>query len=276
MNHDSYFEIGCSHLVCQDYAISGCIDDIHYAIVSDGCSSAPHSEIGAQVLCHVAKYYVETYARIGLFECLDLNMIANLLKVSICKRANEIQKIYPISPMALQATLMIATATPNELTIVAWGDGIIVTKESFVGGTPYYKITEIEYPTNAPFYITLDKKAYLMEHPDSKVLWKSHFYCDGTTELHDTREHEDFPPFISRMDIKESNGFVALCTDGLKSYQDENKKPVSFIDMAREVTNFASSDNNVFLTRNMNFLKRKILKKSWSHFDDLGCAVISL
>jgi len=56
MNADSYFEIGSTHLVCQDYALSGLYKDMCYGIVSDGCSSAENSEIGAQILCHGARY----------------------------------------------------------------------------------------------------------------------------------------------------------------------------------------------------------------------------
>ena len=66
MISDSYFEIGNTHMVCQDYALNGSSPDnrLHYSIVSDGCSSSKHSEIGAQILCHVAQDCILTYANI--------------------------------------------------------------------------------------------------------------------------------------------------------------------------------------------------------------------
>jgi hypothetical protein len=33
MNSDSYFEIGCAHNVCQDYALNGSYEDMIYGIV---------------------------------------------------------------------------------------------------------------------------------------------------------------------------------------------------------------------------------------------------
>ena len=47
-NADSYFCIGSTHDVCQDYAISS--PDRLRAIISDGCSSAPDTDFGSRLL----------------------------------------------------------------------------------------------------------------------------------------------------------------------------------------------------------------------------------
>ena len=55
MNADHYYTIGNSHSVCQDYAISGLVENGAYAILSDGCSSSPDVDVGARMLSLSAK-----------------------------------------------------------------------------------------------------------------------------------------------------------------------------------------------------------------------------
>ena len=154
MNSDSYFEIGSTHLVCQDYALSGSFKDMHYGIVSDGCSSAEHSEIGAQILCHVARYNIQLYY--DLFFSVEDQVIQTLLGNSILKRADELRKLYPIVPNALEATLLIMIAKGDQACAFGWGDGYVLLHVD----TLSYK--KISYPeTNAPFYLSATREDYI-------------------------------------------------------------------------------------------------------------------
>ena len=51
---DDYFHIGQMHLgsgkPCQDYSFSGIIDEGAFAIVSDGCSTGRHTDVGARII----------------------------------------------------------------------------------------------------------------------------------------------------------------------------------------------------------------------------------
>jgi len=51
---DSYFHIGKIHLnngkPCQDYALSDVFDDAALVIISDGCSTGGHTDVGARML----------------------------------------------------------------------------------------------------------------------------------------------------------------------------------------------------------------------------------
>ncbi len=51
MNTDWFSSQGSQHRINQDYVLSG--ND--YVILSDGCSMAPNSDIGARLLTHSAK-----------------------------------------------------------------------------------------------------------------------------------------------------------------------------------------------------------------------------
>ena len=55
MKADAYFEIGATHLVCQDYALAFANNEYAYAIVSDGCTSSPNTDIGARLISVIAK-----------------------------------------------------------------------------------------------------------------------------------------------------------------------------------------------------------------------------
>ena len=59
MTADAYFAIGRTHDVCQDYALAS--DDVPktWALVSDGCSSSPASDIGARLLGRAAAHALE-------------------------------------------------------------------------------------------------------------------------------------------------------------------------------------------------------------------------
>jgi hypothetical protein len=55
MKADSYFEIGSTHQVCQDYALAYASDDFAYAIMSDGCTSSLNTDIGARLVSVIAR-----------------------------------------------------------------------------------------------------------------------------------------------------------------------------------------------------------------------------
>jgi len=256
MNIDSYFEIGKTHLVCQDYALCGKYQDMAYAIVSDGCSSAEHSEIGAQILCHVAKYNLELYYNLFSQGISELT-ISNLLANSILKRADEIRKIYPITPAALQATLVIAVKTYHWTYVFAWGDGFIIENNHTM---------QLEYPdTNAPFYLCTDKTQYIEKFGNDNAL--------TITDLESGHiDYQDFDSPYMNM-YRTEPGLIMVGTDGLNQYQDDKFKDIKSPDIISEITDFPTTSGE-FLKRTMNFLKKDYARKGWFHSDDIGLAVI--
>lgn len=275
MNSDSYFEIGTSHLVCQDYALAGSYRDMDYAIVSDGCSSAPFSEIGAQVVCHATQYYLALNYDL-FFSCIAKTTLTSLLANSIRNRIDEIRKLYPISRDALQATLLVAVAIKTEnnnkpikrVFVFAWGDGYILT--SINNNINTWKI---EYPsTNAPVYLITDLNAYDQKFPGQLKKTITHS-LQGSSEFTETEiSYRD--PYVVEFDVGEKD-FVAVCTDGLSQYLDQNKKPISPSTIIPMIMDYPNT-NGEFVKRTMNFMKREFNRKSWSHGDDIAVATITL
>lgn len=57
--HDAFFRIGRTHRVCQDYALSASqvvspagAEERVIALVADGCSGEPHTDVGARLILH--------------------------------------------------------------------------------------------------------------------------------------------------------------------------------------------------------------------------------
>jgi hypothetical protein len=272
MNSDSYFEIGSSHIVCQDYALSGSYDGMTYSIISDGCSEAEHSEIGAQIICHVAKHTIILLHQSRIFKQCDLDALSSLLGNSIFKRIDDIRKLYPIPQASLQATLHIALAYGNNAYTFSWGDGVIISKWS----TGEINVKEISYPCGAPIYLVTDEQAYRNDRRDSnepcEVVVKD--YWLGTDAV-PTVVDKSQDPFkcIASLYTPRLQSSITICSDGIKSYKEKNIIDISLLTMAAEFTDFASTDG-VFVECCMKFLKKKALKMQWSHYDDICCGAI--
>jgi hypothetical protein len=266
MNSNSYFEIGNSHQICQDYALSGNFKEMHYGIVSDGCSTAEYSEIGSQILCHVAQYHVQLYYNLFLKDC-DLKTIGALLANSIFRRADELRKLYPIAKSSLQATLLIAVAIGQKVWTFCWGDGYIIYNS---------KVSTwlvIDYPkTNAPFYLSTDRQSYATEFGEGSIVRQTCF--TGTMENPHIKT-EDFifdVPYYSS-EILDPGDTVTITTDGLGQYLDRDRKAITDLTIIPLVIDYPSVTGN-FVERTMNFLKKDLIRKDWVHADDVGVATI--
>ena len=277
MNSDSYFEIGSTHLVCQDYALSGSFKDMHYGIVSDGCSSAEHSEIGAQILCLVARYNIQLYY--DLFFSVEDQVMQTLLGNSILKRADELRKLYPIVPNALEATLLIMVAKGDQACVFGWGDGYVLSRvdNNFIEGTHQplsYK--KISYPeTNAPFYLSATREDYINKFGSGMIVKHTVAMvreCDN--DIPSFRLETFDTPFFQKYLRFSSGNSLTIMTDGLGQYQNNLKKPVPDTEIMPLIVDYPNVQG-AFVQRTMNFLKRDLLKKNWSHMDDIGLATIA-
>lgn len=280
MSCDSYYGIGDKHQVCQDYALHGTLDkDMEYVIVSDGCSSAEHSEIGAQILCHAAKYQIALCYQTGLFRECSLHTLSSVLGNSILKRIHEIKMSYPISSHALEATLFIAVRVLSETYVFGWGDGVII--EHFRrGDKEYRRACNIDFTGNAPFYLVYDIEDYARDmkkkgYVNPEVIYTHYIkYDDGQFES-DTKKYEYSKSYKEVYGLEDKMHLVSLtvCTDGVCSFQDADKKSIELMTLIPEIMGYKSTAGE-FVKKRMFFLKRKARKNNWSHSDDIGCGTI--
>jgi len=240
-----------------------------YGIVSDGCSSAEYSEIGAQILCHTTKNILMVYYDLFLNGSVTPEFIAQLLATSIRVKADEVRKIYPISRDSLQATLLVAVVVNGFLFTFVWGDGVIVRCWNKTT-----TVFEIDYPdTNAPVYLMTDIEAYKRKFEDklNKRIVCYNYIQDVVTHKSDCGHPFD-ETFVDCRKVCPGD-FIILATDGLTQYQDQNKKPIETVSIIPSILDYPNY-NGQFVKRTMNFLKRDLIRKNWSHADDVGIVTL--
>ena len=275
--------------MCQDYALSGIYKGVPYAIVSDGCSGAEFSEVGSQTLCFAAKAAIESWVdkvddREGSLsnDFFREEIVAKYIKEEVCKRAEQIIALNSLSQECLQATLLIAFTMAEDLYTFVWGDGVIIIKRSFEI-VKQICISDIEYVSNAPFYLFANKDIYEQRVADKRKLYK--------VTVGDEKEHEvasdadiEIPVYepciykeplniLVRDNSTISIRSITLCSDGIKSFRDKDMKTSNIWNMAKEFTNYASFCES-FVRRCMNFLKKKNIKSGTTHYDDIATATI--
>jgi hypothetical protein len=155
----SFFTIGTTHVICEDYALCG----KDYAIISDGCSNGGGGRIntdwGSRFLCKAAE---EQLLRIANAQQNAGDEVAalladdpNALFRQIITTANVQRRLFPrLEPECLTATLGLIFPFKLGLRAILAGDGVIVGKRR--DGS--FDIYQLEFEAggecnnSAPFY----------------------------------------------------------------------------------------------------------------------------
>lgn len=268
MNTNHYTEIGADHKVCQDYAASGAIVNVEhgptfYAIVCDGCSSALHTEFGAQVLTHAA---------ISELKRNPYKIPEDFLRELMYSAKKSVEEL-KVDPRCLLATLLVVRADDKDTGVWVWGDGVFHVQYK----SGHTRTTEIHYESNAPYYpyyatTVRERDAYLSAFGLAKHVY--HMDNDGSIG----EEHYTGNAAMNASTLwlrTEDVMSVTLMTDGVSSFQDEFKKEISTRQIVDEVTAFKTTAGQ-YVERRMKAFKRRWSSLSWSHYDDVGVAGISI
>ena len=240
MNTDATINIGSTHAVCQDYAIAR----NGYVILSDGCSSSPDTDIGARLLVR------------ALDQTLNANPITEIAELhkAAARTALDWANLLGLPPQSVDATLLSAHTTDENLIIACSGDGVIILESQ----TGVLDVHPISSPSGYPFY-----PSYLHQ-PDRLTEMITHNRCTKT--------------IVFKLNVADYK-YAALASDGLTSFfhtqQSANGKRVEAVclnDVLAELWSFKNSFG-AFVERR---LKRFKKDTTWQHADDLALAVIHL
>lgn len=303
MRTDVAFQIGKTHDICQDFALSGVFEstggDCHYAVVSDGCSSSPHVDLGARILTFSIVSELKNLYRnsANLMFCFNSSACISMARASI--------EALKISPSSLDATALIAYVDDDLTSIVIKGDGCIAI------GLPDKRILvmNIEFPSNHPFYMN-----YLPEYSNRYGQWyrlnqeekectitSSIINTDGTFEELDKEcsPHFTFSPdketttftikqkihggvlhFFTDSDKRNPPEFIVLMSDGISSfYQEKNtgtsltNHVIDYRTAIHQVLGFKNF-NGKFMQRRLNRFLKYCVKNNWYHSDDISFGAI--
>lgn len=270
IHSDIFLEIGSQHSVCEDYIIHG-YDPFPYIILSDGCLSSNNTEMGARILCHLAKQFLKYYKG-------EMPIDAKRMGQWIIHNAEMTARQLGLTLNCLDATLIISYLYEDAKTFhtILYGDGFVsaIYKD-------YIALNEIKYSNNAPYYLSYkiddERRALYEEMYPIKTI--SHIEVSGTNIKDKVgTEHGIYTLSPHEMEIKIQDDFqyLLVASDGLGSFVDNSKPPIQELVHPIEVT----SKLTEFKNTKGEFLKRRVKKQMKTyrgekidHFDDLSIGV---
>lgn len=282
MNTDSYFEIGTSHNICEDYALSGTTDTVAYAIVCDGCSSSKHSDVGARLLAHIAKDLILYFDKVKLFGNIQfIESFIDTFKVMAVKKCMEVKSTLCFTADFFDATLLMAICTPSHTILASWGDGYFILQNK-----TEKHVTKINFLSGAPYYLSYDlseskAKAYNQEYGSGDLI-VTHTKIKGDTEILIATEQLS-PVSYSQFRILSNNtdsfyDTIILCSDGLATYQSAprvEQKTYTTVGMLGHLTGYKDMVGQ-FVIRRMWAFKNLCMKEGIIHKDDISCSAIHI
>jgi len=256
MNIDTFIEIGNQHKMCEDYIISG-YEPVPFIILSDGCSSSKNTEMGARLLCYLAKQYLK-YRTIDELNELDYDKMGQW----IIHNAEMSARQLGLSISCLDATLIIAYHIDNMVKIYMYGDGCVVAKSGDL-----IEITTVDFEKNAPFYLSYLVDDYRFELYD-KLKIKKTLTVEGNNgnKIFNDLKYNGKVIFTYDIDFFKS---IMICSDGLGSFLQRTSTPVSAINIVPEMLEFKNIKGE-FLKRRLNKYMKQLSKSSIGHTDDLS------
>lgn len=290
-NH--YLEIGSSHDDCQDFAISGMLNqNLAYAILSDGCSQSHdicrEVDFGARLICYTARKvlferFKDTKEFTAAFTQDDIHAI--LTKTSGV--AEEQRKFFGLHPSSIDATLLVCLSDGKRHNIIVYGDGGFVYKRD---GEKELIYTNVEFESGAPYYPSYSLNPARMDAYQSSFggyavrLQTIKVNDDGSVKRNDLALDNSFSNAFynqTSFSLEGAIPFVALTSDGVKSFQRPHKdypEIIQTLEPEQVVTKMFGYKNlnGQFAERRMKMMKKEVAEEKWTHYDDVSVAAISM
>ncbi len=261
MNADCAFWIGSTHRVCQDYAVAGHTGEAAHAILADGCSGSPDTDIGARLLAKSAGRLLPTPE--GAIETAAA-CASHLGLPSTC----------------LDATLLTVTAADGAFDARCWGDGVVAfgrhdgTLEAFVVSFA------ASYPRYLSYTLDADRLERWHEQPANEKTVSRWTLTEGIWTGPDIqssdRDCEHWPGDIA--DCR----FVAVLSDGVQSFTQSvatdtsrTTQAVAVPDVLQLLLAFKSGQGQ-FVQRRVRAFQKECAARGWTHADDVSLSVVWL
>ena len=265
---DVFFKQGSTHDICQDYARAG---DAQVAL-SDGCSSAPHTDFGSRLL--VNQFFESRTNEIWNDSDFSSQFLASMV-------LSQVETLH-LPPACLHATLMTLKFERGVHGIIG-GDGVVAIK--YCDGQ--IAVLEKIYLTGAPYYPIYDaspewKKEYMKKFRTKEPIYKN-YMISPEGEIKEVEERS----FPFNFEVAPENGFyinhlngveaVAVFSDGIDSFYSQKntetsrygeKIPVS--EMIRKFMDFKQGKGEFVKRR----CKRVLKDDSIYHYDDFSMGAL--
>lgn len=160
-NTDSHFVIGKKHITqnapCQDHALSGQLGEYLFAVVSDGCSSGRHTDIGARIITCATISAIKAC----LEQTTDLALLPGLIHQTLIEHAQQTVVQMGLDNQDLLATCVYALVTPTGGFVHILGDGHVAI--NYCNGD--LQVINTEWQNNTPYYPADNRKQlFIADH----------------------------------------------------------------------------------------------------------------
>jgi len=270
MNTNSTYYIGKDHIVCEDYALTGNLQDrITFAIVCDGCSASPDVDFGARVLAMAAR---ETFQYIlsvedGLFPGMNPEISPARFGLMTINKANEVCRSFRhLHPQALDATLLVAWVQDKKLNAYLYGDGVLVHRKNTSVNTVHIGLT-----SGAPDYLSYNLDKQRLNGYNSLKDNVKEIACTTNGETIQVNG-KPFEPYVLSCDVTEGD-VISVISDGINSFRHANNDPILWTELVDEFTGYKNFEGE-FVQRRLAAFNRKCLKEGIIHSDDISIASI--
>lgn len=249
------------HPDCQDYVRTG-VADFHYAILSDGCSSAPDSDVGARLMVLAAENHLKSSSEISVD--------------AIMETAKTYQSTLQVDQSCLSATLLAAWHDQDMFHASIHGDGFVIARKT----TGELHVLGTEFTSNAPLYpiYLADERLYqqyLNEFGDFEhralrsdmIITKDDVTVEQKSFSVDEHHGWRYSFSMDEYDL------VAVASDGLTSFR-ENDSHVPLSTTVRSIFDFKGYAGQ-FVVRRCVRLFNSFHKIGRINTDDFSIAVIT-
>lgn len=280
-NVDSHFVIGKKHLTqntpCQDHALSGMIKDMTYIVISDGCSSGRHTDIGARI---VTCSLTQSIKKILHDFHGDIMMLPDLIHKDIFSQSQLISAAMGLDNQDLLATCVYAVITPAGGFIHMLGDGSTIVKSK----NNDLIITTLEWQHNTPYYVADNRKElFIAEHMRTEMGEKSMLitqsYVSGDQSFSEKSYfsiHKAVQGYIIPIseEYLETIEAIIVCSDGVERF----KKGIDLADSVSIISGLVSFKNYTgeFMKRRLSRGLSEYLKQGLVNDDDVAMAAIHI
>jgi serine/threonine protein phosphatase PrpC len=261
---DSYFAIGKTHKLCEDYVTLG-YKPIPYIIVADGCSSSQNTDVGARILAWaMAKAITSLYNRVNVIP-FDYDVLAHTAIAMARSQADALG----LDTTATDTTIVVAFYHNEHIWVYMYGDGIIFLKR--IDGTIDFFSVSYEFMENGekrerPYYLSYLVNPYrksvymdavIASNPEMTVKRiYNHLRQDNVSLRFDAKVIKKFP-------ISEYSA-IAIGSDGISTFYDISKSPEeSKLELSVVVPKFIN-----FKNIKGEFVKRRAKKQITSYAQD--------
>jgi len=267
MNSDCTFYIGTTHKVCQDYAVVRDYPDMSMAILADGCSGSPDSDVGARILVKAT----EAIER----DKIVLSFTGEDYIESAFKASQQLE----MPDICLDATLLMAKVQDGQFFIGCHGDGVIV--RGFKDGGLYIRSVAFRtsYPDFLSYKINPERKVVFDKINQGAYMNIAYIYPNGNIDIV-VKEDIDIPE--CETGSTDNLSFIAIMSDGIHSFYERilegasmTNKPISHIDVIKDMFQIKGRKGE-FIQRRVNRFRKDCEAKNWHNFDDVSVAVINL